>query len=349
MLKLKDYNAGIINYIEGGVPPLLDLPTDYALHSLRCRFSGRLKITAAEGGDDAGVPYVENPLSLIERIRIFGSKPGGAVEIINDDAASIFRLMHEMEEQEGSLVEIASGAAGSTDFVADLTIPLSVIGKKVKDRWRAMSLLPAWWFSELKMEVKFRQGTSVDPAVNGGMISGGTNTLALTSYGSDAGVPSINVVAIQATNINKPKHKPLLMKIYKTMEVTEAVESQHRVKLNRGNYYRAVMVKTFTDTDERPVSNTILKNIQVAVAGNAEKDWPFLQLQDDNKKSFGLSAIPEGYAIIDFCKEGNLKTMLDTRAMSANGTTLETILDVNGAAGNRTEVHSIEVLDSGSW
>jgi hypothetical protein len=330
-----DYQGGALKYLPNG------LPKDFPFVGLQCRMFGRAVIS---GGTTSGTPWPEGPLSLIRRIRVYGTKSGGSVEIINLGAVELAEIVHQLHSTKYNIATISSGAAATYDFFQSFFIPLHVIG--LLDAYQPLSLLPAWWFDDLQVEIQWRDGTLTS---DGGLISAGDRAIALTAYGSGSGVPTCSFVGIQALNIDHATHNPALFKMYKKTLVTEATESGRREPLNRGGFYRGLVYRTFSDTAERPLSNAILNNAKLVISGNSKEDWPFLELQDKNKADKHLEAVVTGYAFLDFCPNGIPNTMLDTSAFTTNGVSLETELNLSGASNNRTDIIVMEVWPAGKW
>ncbi len=340
MLERREIKIGEIPYSGGGTE-YKALPLDYPLIGLALRLAGRLDVSA---GTTSGTPWSENPMTLIERIRIFGSKQGGAVEIVNLDAASIYKLAHILRGSAGDIAAVADGSVITTDFLAEIFVPLS-IPRLIEEAVQG-SLLPAYWFDNLQLEIKFRDGTLVS---DGGLISGGDRTLVLTAYGSGAGVPNVSIVGIQVSNIDTRIHNPVLHKIYKKSLVTEVVEAARKEPLNRGGFYRAMMLKAFADTGARVLTDALITNAKLLVSGNSRRDWPWIQLRSNNKMELELESMPTGYGIFDFCPDGSPSTMLDTTRYAQIGTSLELELALAGAADNRVDVITLEAVPPGQW
>lgn len=341
MIEAQRRKIGDIAYEAGG-QKYLDLPKDFPYQGLNLRLAGRLVIS---GGTTSGTPWEENPMTLIERLRVFGTKAGGAVEIINCDAATLRELDRILTGAPGEITTVSAGAAATYDFVVDIEVPLS--GVRLADEAVVASMLPGWIFDNLQIEIKWRDGISTS---NGGLISGGDRTLALTAYGSGAGSPSISVMAKQALNIDPQAHNPVLCKIYKKTLVTENQESSKKDALNKGNYYRGLLFKAYTDSGARALSNSFLSNLKLLISGNAKEDWPFMQLRAENKREFTLETLPNGYAILDFVPNGDPSTMLDSSEFSVNGISFETELNIASAAsGQRVDVVTLETVPAGLW
>ena len=340
MLERREIKIGNIPYAAGAIG-YRPIPLDYPLIGLALRLDGRLVISA---GTTSGTPWSENPMSLIERIRVYGSKQGGAVEIVNLAAAEIYALAHIFGGVAGDITAVADGADATTDFLADIFLPLS-IPRTVEEAVMG-SLLPAYWFDDLQLEIKFRDGTLT---TIGGLISGGDRTLALTAYGSGSGVPNVSIVGIQVDNIDTQIHNPVLHKMYKKSLVTEVVESARKEPLNRGGFYRALILKAFADTGARVPSDTLITNSKLLVSGNAKRDWPWRQLRSQNKAEYELESMPTGYGVFDFTPNGDPSTMLDTTRYAQRGISLEMELALAGSADDRVDVITLEAVPPGQW
>lgn len=342
MIDMRRTKIGSIDYAAGG-QKFLNLPKDFPYLGLNLRLTGRLTIS---GGTTSGTPWEENPMTLIERIRVYGTKLGGAVEVVNIDAATLVNgIVNPFKGTKQELMAVSSGAAAAYDFAADIEVPLHSLG--LVEEAIIGSSLPAHIFDELTLEIKWRDGSQSN---GGGLISGGDRALALTAYGSTSGVPSISVVGKQLQSIDFSVFRPGLSKIYKKTLVTEAIESARKEPLNKGSFYRTLLFKAFTDANERPLSNSFLNNVRLLISGNAKEDWPFNQLQAENKGEFNLEVVNKGYGIIDFCQSGDPSTMLDTTMFAVMGISLETELNIAGAAsGQRVEIVTLEAIPAGSW
>ncbi len=351
MLNLKRTKIGNTDWAGGGAALAYlknGLPKDFPYVGLSGRLSGRLTIS---GGTTSGTPWPEGPITLASRIRVFGTKKGGAVEVVNIDGPSLFEIMHYFSHTKYEQVPISSGAAASYDFVQTIFVPLHVPG--LNEKYQAYSLLPGWWFDDLELEIQWRDGTLV---ANGGLIAGGDRALAVSAYGGASGVPTISWTGIQALNINHNVHNPALFKLYKKTIVTEQVESNRKEPLNRGGFYRAILFRTYSIANgvgaaaaaETP-SDAINQDVRLLVSGNSKEDWVWNELKSKNKQDYNIETVDTGYAMMDFCPNGEPSTMLDTRDFVTNGISLEAGLDINGAVNNRHDIICMETVPAGMW
>ncbi len=342
MLKMRNVTIGKIDY-QAGTPKALfnGIPRDYPLYGLSLRLSGRLTIS---GGTTNGNPWVENPMSLIERIRVYGTKHGsGSVTIIDLAGSSLREIAHIFSRTAPSLEGVSSGAAAAYDFVAEIPVPLHL--PNMEGDTKLSSMFPSHLFSDLQLEIRWRDGTST---VNGGLISAGDRTLALTAYGSAGGIPSVTVVAYQVTNMVRVAAADLF-RLYSTTQVTEAAEPSRKIPLNLGAHYRALLLKAWSDTGTRALSNTLITNVRLLVAGNADEDWTWGHLQDHNKRLHNLEAITAGYGLVDLAPNRSVNSLLDTSNFAMQGTSLELELALAGAANNRVDVITFEGVPAGRW
>lgn len=347
-------------YVAGD-KKFIDLPKDYPLHSLICRMTGRLTIS---GGTTSGTPWTENPMTLIDKLRVYGTAKrivknidingdgilenvlmshGGAKEIHSIDAAILYNLTSIYKSKFTEKTNVNSGAAASYDFISTFIVPFAVLG--MGPLQETTSLLPAYWFSELRMEVTWKNGILTG---GGGLISAGDRALALTAYGSGAGSPSITTVAIQATNINMETYMPALFRTYKKTLNTEVVNGALKEPMNKGPQYRSILFRAFSDTAERPTTDALINHVKLNVAGNPREDWDWAHLKAENASFYELD-LPTGYAIIDPVKDSNPNQMIDTSDYDNNGTSFELELNVAGAANNRLDVVTLEIIPPGKW
>ncbi len=339
---MRNVNVGQIDY-QAGAPRSLPngIPRDFPIYGLSLRLAGRLTVS---GGTTSGTAWVENPMTLIERIRVFGSKHGsGSVTVIDLSGASLWEIAHYFARTDPELVTTIAGAAASYDFACEIPIPLHL--PNVDAGSKMASLLPTHLFSDLQLEIKWRDGAST---TNGGLISAGDRTLALTAFGSASGSPSVRVIAHQVTNAPQVAACDLF-RLYSTTLVTEAAEAARKVPLNLGALYRALLLKAWTDTTTRATLDTLITNVKLLVGGNSQEDWPWASLQAFNKRLFGLEGVNAGYGMLDLAPNGKVSTFLDASDFALKGVSLELELALAGAANNRVDVITFEGIPAGKW
>jgi hypothetical protein len=353
-IELQRRTIDTLPYVAGD-KKFIDLPKDEPLHSLLCRMTGRCTIS---GGTTSGTPWTENPMTLINKLRVYGTakrieknvngrrvlfSQGGNKEIHSIDASMLYTLNSLYKSKLSERAAISSGAAASYDFISTFEVPFNAIG--MVQGSVLTSLLPAWWFSELRMEVEWKNGALTN---GGGLISAGDRAIALTAYGSAAGSPQITTVAVQAMNIDHNSYLPALFRTYKKTLVTEVVEGARKEAMNKGPLYRAMLFRAFSDTAERATTDALVNHAKVNVGGNPREDWDWAHLRAENASFYGID-MPAGYAMIDPVRDGMPQQMIDTSDYSNEGTSFELELNLNGAANNRLDVVTLEMIHAGQW
>ena len=141
---------------------------------------------------------------------------------------------------------------------------------------------------------------------------------------------------------------------YSQRTIITASNTKLQLKLNPGNFYQQILIKTSSlgvaiGNYASSSSNCILNAVSVKAGtdvffgltgSGGSSGYSAKQLQLDNKSRYKVEAWPDGYYIIDFTPDGHLASMLDARKF----TELVVECDVNYlAAGDTIELYPVEL------
>jgi len=127
-------------------------------------------------------------------------------------------------------------------------------------------------------------------------------------------------------------------KEYGIRKVLTAANPKELIELGVGNFFRSFILKT--KADQLNV-NTILNNITLRSGTDVVAMRNGAGLRASNKSECNVETFPDGYYLIELCKDGHLAKMLNTTNMSS--LTLELDVAVPGTE-NIIEVFPVEVV-----
>lgn len=308
------------------------LPRESPIMKMVLRLTGRLSIS--DGLTD-GLPNLENPASLIERITVSGVEGGSSQIIKSINPTTMHVLERFLKGTEPERIQVLSNV-GTHDFVQTLTINF-VIPDYDFDMG-ASSTLIAPNFETLNLEVRFRDTAA--------LVTGGDRVLSLTSYGSASGVPSIDIEIHQMDVVDLGEEIDLVVQHRETTISninTELITTNQRQNLPLGNLYRGIMFRT-TDATGSPINDTI-RQFTLQQADIILRRHLIPMLRAENKEDYALESLPNGYWFLDFTPENNPEQLLDTEGMAGIGQTLTLVFDALGVAGSELEMHLIEIVE----
>ena len=323
---------GRVDYARGQAVSM-SIPRDLAISRIVLRLSGRLRVS---GGTTDGVPFVENPATLIERIRVTGIGPAGAEIVKNLVPASSHVLETLLKGTEPERVQVGA-TVGTHDFVQTFTINFAM--PDYEHELSMSTILIAPNYETLNLEVQWRD--------EGSLIFGGDRALALNEHGKNTGIPYMDVEVHQLREYEIPEDIgtfPVFREGFKgNISLTEATTNL-RIGLPLGHLYRGLLLKTKIDAQERPLTDAAISRFAVERAGIVERRHEWGQLRAQNKEDYHLEAMPPGYTFVDFTPTSNPEDMLDTVGMAGVGQTLDLVVEAPGTPDAKMEISLLEII-----
>ena len=118
-----------------------------------------------------------------------------------------------------------------------------------------------------------------------------------------------------------------------------AAQTDFTVDLPVGDLYRRLYIKCTRLTNDVDLVDDIINRIQVKSDGffvHFDRiSWR--QIRDANKQQYSLETLPAGYAVIDFCEDGDPKGLIDTHGASS----FQVIMDVTFTGGANPKIRVI--------
>lgn len=324
----------------------VDLPRDFAYVGLKLRLSGSVVIS---GGTTNGVVQDLNPWTYLRRIMLEGTGGDEAILIKNLKGYHAARLSHLFRGIEPPRVNVTSGAAATYPISADLPIWFTLPGSMVPVEIARGTFLNPARYSKLTLTI-----TPLDATA---FIVGGDRTVTVTN-------PTLDVVALQALNVNILKSKPLRYReTFFLRDATSALATERRPSnpLPTGNRYRGIMVVTLDETSNKqtPVDDTIgAVKLQVGPTVVRRYTTP-KQINARLAEENGLVAAQSltgitapftsenpvvGFYLMDFMVNGRLEGLLDTRNLPGIGVTVDLLHDILTASARQVEFVSCEIV-----
>ena len=321
-----------IDYARGQAVSV-NIPRDLALARIILRMLGRLTIS---GGTVNGIPFAENPATLIERIRVIGIGPAGAEIIKNLIPTSSHVLQTIFQGTEPERVQVGAGV-GAYDFAQ--TFSINFMMPDYEHELSVSTVLIAPGYETLNLEIQWQDENS--------LVSGGDRTLTLSEYGKDTGVPYIDVEIHQLREYEIPEDIevfPVFREGFKSNISLAHAVTDLRVDLPLGHLYRGLLLKTKIDDGARPLTDAAITRFDLEYAGTVERRHKWDQLRAENKENYKLEVMPSGYAFIDFTPKSNPEDLLDTFGMAGAGQTLDLIVESPGIANAKLEISLLEII-----
>lgn len=322
------------------------IPTTHYLEGLMLRVLGRMSIVGAVA---ASIP-AEAPSNFLERVIVRGNLRGLGEQVLwNISGASLHRYVQFFR---GTRPEVSSTPALATavadyDFAVSYYLPFVLLGVNGRDQMR--TLLPAPLYNSLELEVQVGNGFT--------LAAGGAGTRTLAGFGG-GGNPTLDIhtrIPILGSELAR-KLRPAIVKrtFLDEAALVQTTGTDVRIRrLNIGNTIARLLLKTGVvpaagATSENPAFSTLSDAIitRARIKRNSvpirDFNWPDHAEQVRLEKS--LETRPVGYNLIDFCESGFLGDALNTFTYGLEGTELTLDGDVNGAANQRVEILSEEVI-----
>lgn len=348
------------------------VPRDLPLTRLLVAFEGRVVVAA----HSAGNYFPEAPATLIRNFTLTGTKVtgGGSITLLNIRGEEAHRMTRFFDTYIPVGVDVAAlPGAGGTAFPAPLAatangtfdfrvyylLPIAPRYMVIKDE--VQGVLDPSIFSQLNLLVTFGAGSSAASGANGANLAGGlgTDTFALTAFGSATGSPTVRVTRFsplaQGLPINR-FHYTRLSKQINMNSLAAAANDTKITDLNAGNRVTRIQLRQYAETVGQPGqidqaagaslarigdnSNAGLFRVRLKLNGSEKYRafWP--DLQETNRQQYDLTTLmPQGYGIVDFSDRASADSAFDTRGFGAAAVRWELFGDWTGiGAQDRLDV-----------
>lgn len=367
------YTSGATSVLAQGLE--LDLP----LHSIDLLLTGRVVLTGAA----PGTFLPEAIQNLISSIRIYGNRRDGKGNVTlyscSGPSLRMQSVFHKgIWPRSAGITPLASAAAGTYDFLALFPVPFVAERVGIQDVYR--TILDPSRFSTLQLEVSWGTQTS---AVTGCLISGGTNTIAFSSFGVGTGSPTLTYLRHIPLLGGEPFGTHYLSRIERQANLGQIGNVTRSLltgagDIPTGNMIKSIMLRQYSElsgftnvVDQSAGASLFLAQPNAALTGvthvylmrnTSIPDWDidWNQLVDYNRSVFApavnrpaIASIddqgtPDGYALIDFAADsGSLDDCYDLR-QGFPPSKIQIFIDSTGTATqNRVNVFYQELSEWG--
>jgi hypothetical protein len=299
---------------------VFDLPRDYDYESLIIRISGTTTLSVAGSAVRA-----EAPLQLLKFISV---KANGTDLLDGVNGMIAHRLGIFRRGQLAPLTPQAAATATAQAFAGVVILDRAVIdGIRSKD-----GNFPSRGLSTFQLELAMGLATDCFTGTPTGTVTAGT----------------VEVFAIRIVeDVGADGRMTLPRVVTKRTQLTRtyaSANSNDQIRLNTGNIYRGLLIRSYGYTTANEPSDSGLNNIKVQVGNQVIADLTYAALRAMNACDYELSSVPTGYAVLDFMNmggpAGKLSDCLDLRA----GQEAWLFLDANGATNNAVDLCQMEYV-----
>lgn len=277
-----------------------ELPRNYSLDRLKFRLTATLSRAA---GATAGAPMDLSGAQLINRIEV---RKNGREVLKGIDAETLMRLC----ELRCGTPPHYSVTATWDGFDVQAAIPF------VLDFWLDFGMWRALQRFDSLLDTTWRGGiTTLDLVIRWGQL----DDVMTGAYDPAAGgvtadvTPQISVATEEYIDPDAIPGEYVENREYGIRKTVTATNPKFEHKFNIGNRFRSFVIKTYSDDVQR---NDILNNVKIMTGSDVLKNRDGLALREENKADMSLEAMPDGYYLLEFCKDGHLRRAINTLGMS---------------------------------
>jgi len=311
----------------------IDIPRDYPLKKLQLLLRGRLTVS---GGSSSGLFIHGGGLNLLQQLLIDGIATRGQESIPKKGQGKYFHIADWIfsgtRPSHSGITDGGNADAGTYDF--EDIVNLHFYPYAMPDEITDLSLLIANLYTSLKLKVQWGNTAS--------LVSGGDRTLALSSFGSASGSPTLEVLADQVINA----YIPAIVGYFKENVITQAIASitdaNKKIGLSTGNRHRNILLYSHTDTTILAPSTTLIDKIDLEISNIPLRQNNYNRLQKKMKDNYSLESVPSGYIMLDFSEKGSIDEFIDTTELPSVGKVLDLNIGVSSIASGA--VHILEGL-----
>lgn len=302
-----------------------DLPRDTVLKSLQIRLSGAIQTTFASGTPVAdSFSIADNLISRIDVV-VNGSRTVKSVRPIMLRIQQLFTTTILGERRSSSGAAAVTNPTVDQGFVYGTTTQYSTVAETLLLSFEHVYSEIGAGREDTWLNLKGVASAEIRFSTNAHLSLIGFGNTAPVTYGNST--LAIDMVTREAQDI-PPQ---IIFSDWKqtTKEVTfSAQTTDFAIDINRGNKLSGLMLLTkdgaagsaTTATGKVP-SNLVVTKVNLKVNGQTDiKNTTFLQLQNENRAMFGVSApmasnvsLLDGFAYLQLLARKNIKTALDVR------------------------------------
>ena len=312
--KLHERDLGSLNFTAGQTSTL-ELPRNYSLDKLKFRLTATLFRAA---GATAGAPMdLESIAQLVDKIEI---RKNGREVLKAIDFETLCRLceMRSGTPMTNRRIISGSGAAVTTEwdgFVAVTTGANAIEFELVA--WLDFGMWNSIRRNDSLLDTTWRGGiTTLDLVVTWGQMDD-----IMTSAYDPVAAPGVEadvapVLQVSTDEYIDPDAQPgeyIENREYGIRKTVTATDPTFQHRFNIGNRFRSFVIKTHSDDCQR---NDILNNVKIMSGSDVYKNRNALQLRQENKGELHLETMPNGYYLLEFCKDGHLARAVNTLGLS---------------------------------
>ncbi len=340
MKRLIERELGTLTFAAGQTSTL-QMPRDYSIDKLMLRLSGTLFRGV---GASAGGPKDLSPAQLVKRIEI---RRNGRDVLKSIDFETLMRLnsmrygcvpryqrrVHssgaDYTTQWDGYAAVTTGA-NAMDFDLSAHIDFGM--------WRSLRR------NDTLLDATSRGGVStLDLIITWGAyndVMTAAYSISGTGVAADV-VPTLSIATSEYIDVDTPDdpYTPYSdNKEYGIRKVITATNPKELIEIGVGNFFRSFVLKTYSDDLQR---NDIINYITLRSGTDVIKYRAGQAIRWDNKLECHLETMPEGYYLLELCKDGHLAKMLNTSNLSS--LTLELDATHQGTT-TVVEVYPVEVV-----
>lgn len=300
MARILKRSFGIIAF-NAGQTVSLDLPRNHVFKSVYLRLTGSITKT---GGTANGVVASEVPFSLIKAVAVVRN---GSDVLQRADGGTLFALARINSDGDPQFTtNIVNTVTANQTFSADIPIDFA--------SWRmanpSSTLLRGVGTSSLRLDVTWGNFSDLVSGSTDGTYSVGTTPI------------QIEVFTEEIMDLTGDFGDKLIVVTTRAIPAN-FTSNQFTIDLPVGPFYRRLILKTLavSGTAALPVTftDTLISQIRVISDGSFfhtdRLGWDVLRGM--NKRNYAMPTLFSGYAVVDFCEDGNPGGLIDTRGASS--------------------------------
>ena len=336
------YKEGDIDWQDGQDLKSFDLRRDFPVLRYVLRVKGRL---AVSGGTTDGTIQADSLRNVLSRIRLEGTRQGKSLLIKDYSGALCFRAAQFFH---GTTPEYSVGGYGDSgeqevvgNYDFSIEYDLDFQAPAFQDPFGDATILDAYRFSQLRLRL-----TTSDP---GDFVSGGDRDHAFFASGGGTGVPTIELAAEVASDVDTDVSVfSLYTEIFKTVDVSsDARDLTQGADFDPGGFISRVLLRAVSleaSSGLLTLDDTVINRIRLEGAQQTFWENTWAAAQQKMKTQLGIETVPAGYNLMHFMPEGDPTTALDTRPLAARNVKLQNHVDSNGAGNGAGDSATLEFL-----
>lgn len=272
-----------------GTPETIVLPKNYAIRSLILRLKGSVDVVA---GTSAMTQLTQGINNIFSNIRV---RRDGKDTLYALGGQLTYELNKILYGVPNSITLAAVTNASAVAVNATLFVPFeNVRGVNPFD-----TLLKGAGLSSLDL--------LLDTSAASSMFYGGNGSVAVNS------AFQVSVDVIEEVGANNFVFGDIRTYLAQKISVTAASNNFQIKPIAVGNYYKGFLLMC---EDVGILSSSVITNIKLKSGSEVIIDIPAADLQDDNKRQFGITTLSTGVYYLDLMPDGRLNQALDVTPQS---------------------------------